>query len=227
MNEKSFFNKLTNLLTLRREWFPRLFRGLLLFYFTRFYRFLIPWTKNIKIGKNVRIQWPLALLAELPKSSITVGDHAIIYENAMIESYGEGHISIGAHSVIGDNCIYSRGKILIGERVVTSWNVMIQDFDPHPIDPDLRARQIKDLALQFHPHFDGFYGAVKDQINFDFSPGEIVIGDDVWLGAGCFILKGAHIGEGSIVAAGAVVTKGEYPKRSILAGNPAKIVKML
>jgi acetyltransferase-like isoleucine patch superfamily enzyme len=212
---------------LRREWLPRLARGQILFYFTRIYRFILPWTSNILLGENVRIQWPSSLLAELPNGRISVGDDCIIYEHAMIEAFGSGQITIGKNSVIGDNRIYSRGKISIGDRVLTSWNVLLQDFDPHPIDPELRARQIKDLTLQFHPVFGLSKNSPVDKIDFDFSPDEISIGNDVWIGANAIILKGVKIGSGSIVAAGAVVIKGEYPERSILAGNPAKIVKTI
>ena len=52
----------------------------------------------------------------------------------------------------------------------------------------------------------------------------IIIGDDCWIGAKATILDGARIGNGCIVAAGAVVTKGEYPDYSILGGVPAKII---
>jgi acetyltransferase-like isoleucine patch superfamily enzyme len=52
----------------------------------------------------------------------------------------------------------------------------------------------------------------------------ITIGNDVWLGAKVTILDGTVIGDGCIVAAGAVV-KGEFPPRSIIAGVPARVVK--
>lgn len=219
--------KIATVITDRREWLPGLIRGQMLFYFTRFFRALIPFPKNIQLGRNVRVQWILSLLAEQPHAQIQVGENTIIYENAMIESYGTGVIKIGKDSVIGDNRIYSRGKITLGDRLVTSWNVMLQDFDPHPIDPDLRARQIQNLARQFTPKFDGGEQTPRDVIDFDFSIGEITIGDDVWLGANTTILKGAQIGNGCIVAAGAVVPKGVYPDRSIIAGNPAKVVKTI
>jgi acetyltransferase-like isoleucine patch superfamily enzyme len=103
----------------------------------------------------------------------------------------------------------------------------MQDFDPHPIDPELRSRQINDLVRQFSPRFDIGRTHSKDILPFDFSPGEIIIGDDVWIGANAIILKDVKIGDGSIVAAGAVVTKGSYPPKSILAGNPAKVVKTI
>lgn len=53
----------------------------------------------------------------------------------------------------------------------------------------------------------------------------VVIEDDVWCGANVTILKGVTIGRGSIVAAGAVVTK-SFPPYSIIGGVPAKLIKM-
>ncbi len=52
----------------------------------------------------------------------------------------------------------------------------------------------------------------------------IVIGDDVWLGAGVIVLPQITIGEGSIIGAGAVVTK-DIPPHCVAVGNPAKIIK--
>ena len=56
------------------------------------------------------------------------------------------------------------------------------------------------------------------------SKGPIVIEDDCWLGFNCEILSGVHIGKHCVVAARAVVTK-DVPSYSIIAGNPAKIIK--
>lgn len=53
----------------------------------------------------------------------------------------------------------------------------------------------------------------------------VVIEDDVWCGANVTILKGVTIGRGSVVAAGAVVTK-SFPPYSIIGGVPAKLIKM-
>ena len=58
-----------------------------------------------------------------------------------------------------------------------------------------------------------------------FSKGHIVIGDDVWIGSGATIMSGVHIGQGCIVAAGALVTK-DCPPYSIVAGIPAKVIGM-
>ena len=53
----------------------------------------------------------------------------------------------------------------------------------------------------------------------------IIVEDDVWVGTGAIILKGVTIGRGSIVAAGALVTK-DVPKYSIVGGVPARVIKM-
>lgn len=54
--------------------------------------------------------------------------------------------------------------------------------------------------------------------------GKISIGDNVWIGANSVILPDITIGEGAVVAAGAIVTK-DVPPFAIVAGNPAKIIK--
>ena len=56
------------------------------------------------------------------------------------------------------------------------------------------------------------------------SKGDIIIDDDVWLGARSTIMSGVHIGQGAIVAAGALVTK-DVPPYAIVGGVPAKVIK--
>ena len=56
------------------------------------------------------------------------------------------------------------------------------------------------------------------------SKGDIIVDDDVWIGYGATILSGVHIGQGAVVAAGAVVTK-DVPPYAIVGGVPAKVIK--
>ena len=57
-----------------------------------------------------------------------------------------------------------------------------------------------------------------------FGKGDIIVDDDVWIGYGATILSGVHIGQGAVVAAGAVVTR-DVPPYAIVGGVPAKVIK--
>jgi acetyltransferase-like isoleucine patch superfamily enzyme len=54
---------------------------------------------------------------------------------------------------------------------------------------------------------------------------EIIVGEDVWIGANSVILKGVNIGSGSVIAAGAIVTK-SIPSNEIWGGVPAKLIRV-
>jgi len=181
--------------------------------------------KKVLLGSNVRFQSLTNFLAASPESSISVGADSVIYEHARLEAYGSGNISVGASSILGDTRIVSRAKITLGARTLTSWNVMIQDFDPHPLSQELRAQQVEKMAQDFFPRWTGKTSLTA--INWQAPTQEIWMGDDVWLGAQSIILKGTRIGSGSIVAAGSVVTGGDFPERSLIAGNPARWIKEL
>ena len=59
----------------------------------------------------------------------------------------------------------------------------------------------------------------------DTTRGDVVIGHDVWLGSQCMVMSGVNIGHGAVVAARAVVTR-DVPPYAIVAGNPARIVRL-
>jgi len=74
-------------------------------------------------------------------------------------------------------------------------------------------------------HSHGFEDIDKPVMNQPLtSKGGIVVEDQCWLGFGCEILSGVHIGKHSVVAARAVVTK-DVPPYSVVAGNPARVIK--
>jgi acetyltransferase-like isoleucine patch superfamily enzyme len=115
-------------------------------------------------------------------------------------------ITIGDNTFIGHQTAFAIGKkITIGKNCFIAGRVRFSDNDGHPLDHmDRRAHK--------PPR--------KEDVK------EIRIGDDVWIGAQATILKGVTIGDRSIVGTHSVVTK-DVPPDTIVAGNPAKVIKSL
>lgn len=124
---------------------------------------------------------------------------------------------------IGDLCVFSSAifkcdmEIRVGSRVVIGWHTYIADSDFHPLDP---MRRIDD-AIACSP-----LGAASDLPRPDIRHSPVVIGDDVWIGPGCTVLKGVTIGDGAFVEPGSLVTA-DVPSRSRVMGNPARVVGSL
>lgn len=126
------------------------------------------------------------------------GDNINIEKNA---NFGNGMgIVIGNNSGLGINCKV-RGPLTIGDDVMMGPDVMIFVSNHKTSCTDIPMR------LQ---------GSTSRK--------RVIIEDDVWIDARVIILPGVKIGKGSIIGAGAVVTK-DVPQYSVVAGNPAKIIK--
>ena len=72
--------------------------------------------------------------------------------------------------------------------------------------------------------FSVFWESAKHIVGHPASKGSVIIGHDVWIAAGAVILSGVHIGNGAVIGAAAVVTH-DVPPYTIVAGNPAKVVR--
>ena len=112
----------------------------------------------------------------------------------------DAYIDIGEGSYINGVNLYAKKSIKIGRNAHIASGVQISDCNGHLI---YRRNRLE-----------------SDQ------PCPIRIGDNVWIGLNAIILKGTNIGDNSVVAAGSVV-KGEFQKNSLIAGNPAKLIKIL
>jgi acetyltransferase-like isoleucine patch superfamily enzyme len=108
-------------------------------------------------------------------------------------------LTIGDFTRITANTrIFVKQEVEIGKYCMISWDVQIMDSDFHKIlDPDGNAR---------------------------LNTRKVKIGDHVWIGSRATILKGVTIGDGAVIAAGSVVVR-DVPPHSVVAGNPAKVVK--
>lgn len=146
-------------------------------------------------------------------------DNIVIGKNCMIAcqiyTAKTGKVKIGENSYIGDlTRIGAIDEVVIGKYAVISNYVRILDNNNHPTEPIERYKMSK----------SGFYNENWEWSKSDHKP--IIIEDNVWIGEFARICKGVHIGKGAIVAASAVVTK-DVPEYTIVAGNPACVVKKL
>jgi acetyltransferase-like isoleucine patch superfamily enzyme len=119
--------------------------------------------------------------------------------------YGERPLlEIGDDTFIGHGCALVIGrKISLGKHCLIAAGTRIADFDGHPVDAALRRAGHPCAAESVKP---------------------VTVGDDVWIGNGALILKGVTIGDRAIIGARSVVTR-DVPPDTIVAGNPARIVK--
>lgn len=147
------------------------------------------------------------------KKNISVGAGTHVRGTLLIFKYG-GRISIGRNAYVGDGTrIWSGENILIEDNVLISHNVTIADTNSHELDSRERSDRYKELVN---------FGHWENKGSILTAP--VLIKKNAWISFGATILKGVTIGEGAIVAAGSVVTK-DAPDFSVVAGNPARIIK--
>lgn len=172
----------------------------------------IRFKKLCEFGDNLDLSFQSDCRAD-KSGTIKIGDNCRIF--CKLYTQDDGMIIIGNNTCIYDRTyIGSVNNITIGSGVWISNHVHIFDNNNHPTSPEIR------MKMSEGP-FDGDAWRWKHSDN---SP--VIIEDNVWIGEYSAVMKGVHIGKGSIVAAHAVVTK-DVPEYSIVAGNPARVVKNL
>ena len=133
------------------------------------------------------------------RCTLYLGDNAILYINGRFTMHGHSSIMVhkGATLELGNNTYLNGGSIECSHHIIIGDDCAIADG-------------VRIMDKSWH---------ALDEVN-----DEIIIGNKVWLATNALIMPGIKVGEGAIVAAGAVVTK-DVPARCMVAGVPAKVIK--
>lgn len=149
------------------------------------------------------------------EQNISIGQDTIIGDYGILAAYHyypTTHQNFHPQILIGNNCnigpqshITAINKVILGNSVRTGPRVLITD-NAHG--------ESKKEVLNIPPNQRLLY-----------SKGPVIIEDNVWVGEGSMIMPNVHIGEGAIIACNSVVTT-NIPAYSLVAGSPAKIIKV-
>jgi acetyltransferase-like isoleucine patch superfamily enzyme len=135
------------------------------------------------------------------QATLRIGRWAWVGQGCKIRVH-EGEVSIGAKTVIGQECTISAYQhISLGRECILADRVMLIDFD-HGVTEVERP-----IRLQ------GIYKR------------DVRVAHNVWIGYGACVLRGVSIGENSIVGTNSVVTK-DVPANAVVAGVPAQLLRM-
>ena len=155
------------------------------------------------------------------------GDPAAIKLGHHVRLSGEiyckigGVVNVGDYSVLQDNTIIRcLESIQIGSFTGIADGCLITDNNSHAIGAEAWVRH----RIRVAPGGPGYPGLGNGWEYSDSNP--VKIGDAVWVGSNSTVLKGVTIGDGAIVARGSMVTK-DVPPYTLVAGNPARVVKNL
>ena len=141
-------------------------------------------------------------------------DSDILYTKDVItgEGYSIGDYTYGKPTVYDWN---DGGKLIIGKYTSIADGVKILLGGNH---------QTGWVTTYPFPALNNKWPEAKDIKGHPWSKGDVKIGNDVWIASGVTILSGVTIGDGAVIAAASVVVK-DVPAYTIVAGNPAKVVK--
>ena len=169
--------------------------------------------------RDARPRWYVRLLAPLYQHR---GRGAKIYCSVRMDTPPYRRFSLGKHSVVESFCCINNavGDVIIGDYT----RIGLHNTIIGPVTIGNHVNLAQGITVTALNHNFSEPGKRIDEQGV--STGQVVIGDDVWIGANAVVLPNVSIGCHSVVAAGAVVTK-DVPDGCVVAGVPAKIIKRL
>jgi acetyltransferase-like isoleucine patch superfamily enzyme len=165
---------------------------------------------NFTVGQGNQIKW--WALRNTRRGSVEIGKDCIINSRIAFDS-PNGRVKVGDRCYLGASFLVCHTGITLGDDVVISWDVTIVDHDSHALDWEHRKTDVTDWAQ-----------GLKRWDSVTIRP--VHIGNKVWIGFGTSILKGVTVGDGAVIGANSVVTR-DVPPFTVVAGNPARIVRKL
>jgi acetyltransferase-like isoleucine patch superfamily enzyme len=147
-----------------------------------------------------------------PGALIHIGSGCLI-QGQIVAERSESQVNLADRVLLGGGSVIDCALSITVERdVLISYACVIADSDNHSLYPEFR---VNDLATWMD-------GRRHDWAHSEMAPIRICQG--AWIGARSIILKGVTIGAGAVVGMGSVVTK-DVPPRTVVVGNPAKVVR--
>ena len=169
--------------------------------------------------RDARPRWYIRLLAPLYQHR---GRDSKIYRSVRMDTPPYRRFSLGQKSVIESySCINNAvGDVVIGNHTRIGLHNTI--IGPVTIGSHVNLAQGITVTALNH-NFEAPERRIDEQ---GVSTQQVIIGDDIWIGANAVVLPGVTVGNHCVIAAGAVVTK-DVPPHSLVAGVPAKIIKQI
>lgn len=169
--------------------------------------------------RDARPRWYIRLLAPLYQQR---GRGCKIYGSVRMDTPPYRKFVLGRRSVVESFCCINNavGDVLIGDNTRIGLHCTV--IGPVEIGSNVNLAQGIVVTALNH-NFTDCTRRIDEQ---GVSTAKVTIGNDVWIGANATVLPGVTIGNHSVVAAGAVVTK-DVPPYSLVGGVPAKILKKL
>jgi acetyltransferase-like isoleucine patch superfamily enzyme len=168
---------------------------------------------GFQVGQQTHFEGFNLIVREPAECSLTVGDSSNVECNMTLERKG-ANVKIGSRCHVGGGTVISvASSVEIEDDVMVAFDSLIMDHDSHSLDFEQRQHAVHDwMAGSFT--WEGV------------SIAPVLIKSKSWVGARAIILRGVTIGEGSIVAAGSVVTR-SVPDWTLVGGNPARPIREL
>lgn len=158
---------------------------------------------------------------------IFLGENVIIDDNILIDAKGVNNdgITLGNDVFIGRNSILSckDGDIILDDRANIGFNCYIFASNKVKIGKDVLVAGFTYIVGGGNYNLDDINIPINQQYDFD-GKGGVDVEENVWIAAHVVILDGVTVGSGSVLAAGAIISK-DVPKMSIMGGVPGKVLK--